>query len=151
MSASTNRKACVRREVLCETRAGNSCFLVSVTNFGESQREREREREADRDRAKGRGEQVASQPRRKGLFPQRGFMLDSGCRLLAIAAFLFLTPTSVSHREGRERDGGGRGGGGRDREREREGREREKWKMWSEGGTWLMANPYRRACVRREV
>ncbi|KAL8585690.1 hypothetical protein ACOMHN_022337 [Nucella lapillus] len=27
------RKACVRREVLCESRAGNSCFLLTVTNF----------------------------------------------------------------------------------------------------------------------
>ena len=24
----------IRREVLCETRAGNSCFLVTVSNFG---------------------------------------------------------------------------------------------------------------------
>ncbi|XP_076456524.1 uncharacterized protein LOC143290869 isoform X2 [Babylonia areolata] len=28
-----DRKACVRREVLCESRAGNSCFLLTVTNF----------------------------------------------------------------------------------------------------------------------
>ena len=32
--ASPERKACVRREVLCESRAGNSCFLITVTNFG---------------------------------------------------------------------------------------------------------------------
>ena len=35
LTASPDRKACVRKEVLCETRAGNSCFLVTVTNFGE--------------------------------------------------------------------------------------------------------------------
>ena len=28
------RQKCLQREVLCETRAGNSCFLVTVTNFG---------------------------------------------------------------------------------------------------------------------
>lgn len=29
-----DRKECMKREVLCETRAGNSCFLVTATNFG---------------------------------------------------------------------------------------------------------------------
>ena len=29
-----DRKECMKREVLCETRAGNSCFLVTVSNFG---------------------------------------------------------------------------------------------------------------------
>ncbi|KAK7475648.1 hypothetical protein BaRGS_00033141 [Batillaria attramentaria] len=33
LMASPERKACVRREVLCESRAGNSCFLITVTNF----------------------------------------------------------------------------------------------------------------------
>ncbi|XP_070209667.1 uncharacterized protein [Littorina saxatilis] len=33
LMASPGRKACIRREVLCESRAGNSCFLLTVTNF----------------------------------------------------------------------------------------------------------------------
>lgn len=28
------RRQWIKREVLCETRAGNSCFLVTCTNFG---------------------------------------------------------------------------------------------------------------------
>lgn len=31
----SERQKHIQREVLCETRAGNSCFLVTVTNFGE--------------------------------------------------------------------------------------------------------------------
>ena len=30
------RAKVMKREVMCETRAGNSCFLLTVTNFGES-------------------------------------------------------------------------------------------------------------------
>ena len=30
------RQKFIQREVMCETRAGNSCFLVTVTNFGKS-------------------------------------------------------------------------------------------------------------------
>ncbi|XP_060592114.1 cytosolic carboxypeptidase 2-like isoform X8 [Ruditapes philippinarum] len=33
----SERQKYIQREVLCETRAGNSCFLVTVTNFDQSQ------------------------------------------------------------------------------------------------------------------
>ena len=35
MLADPERSKVMKRQVLCETRAGNSCFLVTVTNFGE--------------------------------------------------------------------------------------------------------------------
>ena len=38
--ACPERNACVRREVLCESRAGNSCFLITVTNFGKIYRQK---------------------------------------------------------------------------------------------------------------
>ena len=30
----TQRSKVLKREVMCETKAGNSCFLLTVTNFG---------------------------------------------------------------------------------------------------------------------
>jgi len=33
--AEPERAKVMNREVMCETRAGNSCFLITVTNFGE--------------------------------------------------------------------------------------------------------------------
>ncbi|XP_021377491.1 uncharacterized protein LOC110465752 isoform X19 [Mizuhopecten yessoensis] len=38
---SPERRQWIRREVLCETRAGNSCFLVTVTNFENSKEEQD--------------------------------------------------------------------------------------------------------------
>ncbi|XP_064653134.1 uncharacterized protein LOC135503474 isoform X3 [Lineus longissimus] len=32
--ADPDRGRCMKREVMCETRAGNSCFLLTITNFG---------------------------------------------------------------------------------------------------------------------
>ncbi|VDI71369.1 Hypothetical predicted protein [Mytilus galloprovincialis] len=39
-----DRKECMKREVLCETRAGNSCFLVTVSNFGASKEEQHKKK-----------------------------------------------------------------------------------------------------------
>jgi hypothetical protein len=33
--ADKERSKVMRREVMCQTRAGNSCFLLTVTDFGE--------------------------------------------------------------------------------------------------------------------
>ena len=39
-----DRKECMKREVLCETRAGNSCFLVTVSNFGVTKEEQNKKK-----------------------------------------------------------------------------------------------------------
>ena len=32
------RSQYVKREIMCETKAGNNCYLITVTNFGKSAR-----------------------------------------------------------------------------------------------------------------
>ncbi|XP_072030712.1 uncharacterized protein [Amphiura filiformis] len=42
LMSESERRGCMRREVLCETRAGNSCFLLTVSNFSEKSNDDEK-------------------------------------------------------------------------------------------------------------